>query len=137
MPNPIVALPDDELALLQYLKSRPEVTALVPATQMMTELPSNPTYPVVLVARAGGTAFDRASIDDAAIQVDVLAVDKRTCKKVTLMVRAAVLAIANDVVAEGVLASAAEEIGPTWLPDTIPVPPIARYTTRYAVVLHK
>lgn len=136
MPNPIVVLPDDELALLQYLKARPEVTALLPANRMSTEMPAKPTYPLLLVTRAGGPAHDRASIDEPALQVDVLGGDKRTCKRITQTVRGAILAIANDTVAEGVLVSAAEEVGPAWFPDTIPTPPIPRYTARYRVLLH-
>lgn len=137
MGNPIVVLPDDELAVLQYLKAVPELLALLPATQIRTELPNKPTYPMVLITRGGGPAHDRGSIDEPALQVDVVGGDKRTCKRITQTVRAAILAIANDTVAEGVLVSASEEVGPAWLPDTIPTPPIPRYTARYRVLLHK
>ncbi|NNC10695.1 DUF3168 domain-containing protein [Planctomonas sp. JC2975] len=137
MPNPIVAIPDDELALLQYLKARPEVLALIPATQLSSDMPASPVYPIVLVNRAGGTAHDRAYIDEPALQVDVMASTKRAAKQLTNVVRSAILAIANDVVAEGTLVSAAEEVGPGWLPDTISVPPVPRYTARYQVLLHK
>lgn len=137
MPNPIVGIPDDELALLQYLKARPELLAWLPAAQMRTELPANPTYPALLVTRAGGPAHDRAYVDEPAIQVDVLAADKRTAKQVTNVARACILAIANDVVAEATLVSASEEVGPAWLPDQVSVPPVPRYTARYRVLLHK
>lgn len=137
MPNPIVDMPDDEFALLQYLKARPEVLALIPAAQMRTELPANPTYPMVLITRAGGGAHDRGSIDEPAIQTDVVGGDKRTCKRIAQRVRAAYLAIANDVVDEAVLVSASEEIGLTWFPDAIPTPPIPRYTMRHRLLLHK
>ena len=137
MPFPLTQYPDDELALIQYLRTVPEVTALVPGTRITTELPPSPTYPVVLVQRAGGVGIWPA-LDDAALQVDVVAAAgaRRACKVLAQTVRAAVLAIANDIVPEGVLASASEEIGPQYLPDTVPVPPLPRYTARYRVITH-
>jgi len=137
MAFPLAPLPDDELALIQYLKTVTQVTALVPATRITTELPPKPTYPVVLIQRAGGQVI-WPSIDDPALQVDVVAAagQRRACKQLAQIVRAAILAIANDVVAEGVLASGWEELGPQWMPDTIPIPPLPRYTARYRILLH-
>lgn len=137
MPYPLTSLPDDELALIQYLRTVSAVTALVPAARITTELPPSPIYPVVLVQRAGGTIISRA-IDDSALQVDVLhdPGKRRECKQLTQVVRAAVLAIANDVTPEAVLVSGFEEVGPQYLPDTIPNPPQPRYTARYRVLLH-
>jgi len=137
MAFPLASLPDDELALIQYLRTVAQVTALVPGTRITTDLPPNPIYPVILVQRAGGTAIWPA-LDDSALQVDVEAAagQRRACKQLAQIVRAAILAIANDVVAEAVLASGSEEIGPQWMPDTIPVPPLPRYTARYRVLLH-
>lgn len=137
MPLPLTQYPDDELALIQYLRTIPAVTALVPSARITTELPPNPTYPVVLIQRAGGVGIWPA-LDDAALQVDVVADagQRRACKILAQTVRAAVLAIANDIVPEGVLVSASEEIGPQYLPDTIPNPPLPRYTARYRVITH-
>lgn len=143
MPLPLTQYPDDELALIQYLRTITEVTALVPGTRITTELPPSPTYPVVLVQRAGGVGIWPA-LDDAALQVDVIAAarsdaapnTRRQCKVLAQTVRAAILAIANDTVAEGVLASGSEEVGPQYLPDTIPNPPLPRYTARYRVITH-
>jgi hypothetical protein len=137
MPNPIVSMPDDELALIQYLRSLSAVTALVPGARITTELGTNPVYPVVLLQRVGGQAAVWQMLDEPAVQVDVVGGTKFECKKLALTVRAAILAIANDVVAEAVLSSAYEEVGPSWLPDTVPVPPLPRYTARYRVLLHK
>lgn len=136
MAYPIVVQADDELALLQYLRSRSEVTALVAAANIILELPPNPVYPYVLVLRAGGSSV-APDIDDSALQVDVLGPTRGTSKRLALAVRAAILAIANDVVSEAVLSSASEEIAPQWMPDTIPVPPQPRYTARYRIILHK
>ncbi len=138
MAFPVTVLPDDELALIQYLRTVPEVTALVPGARITTELPPSPTYPVVLVQRAGGVGIWPA-LDDAALQVDVVAAagQRRACKVLAQTVRGAILAIANDTVAEGVLASGSEEVGPQYLPDTIPNPPLPRYTARYRVITHR
>jgi hypothetical protein len=136
MPYPIAAQADDELALLQYLRTITTVTALVPVANVIQELPPSPTYPYVLIQRAGGDQV-APDIDDAAIQVDVLAETRGAAKRLALAVRAAILAIANDQVPEAVLCSAAQEIGPQWLPDTVPTPPQPRYTARYSIILHK
>lgn len=136
MPYQIVVMPDDELALIEYLRSIPQITALVPAGRITLQLASPPIYPAVLIQRIGGDTAVWPQIDQPAIQVDVVGGTRDQCKKLMLTVRAAILAIANDVVAEGVLSSASEEVGPSWLPDTIPVPPIPRYTARYRILLH-
>lgn len=135
MANPVAAAPDDELAVIQYLRLAPEVTALIPAARITTELPPSPVYPVVLIQRIGGVGIWPA-LDEPAQQIDVVGGTKAQCKTLALTVRAAILAIANDVVPAAVLASASEEVGPSWLPDTVPVPPIPRYTARYRVLLH-
>ena len=137
MSFPIAVMPDDELAILQYLRSVPEVVALVPASRITTEMPPSPVYPLLLVQRAGGQVAVWQALDEPALQVDAVGGTKAQCKKLMLTARAAILAIANDVVAEAVLASAYEEVGPQWLPDTVPTPPTSRYTARYRVLLHK
>lgn len=138
MPDPIVPLPDDELALIQYLRGRTQVTDLVPAERITTALPPSPTYPYVLVQRIGGNTTERPLwLDSPTLQVDVLGPpDRAACKRLTQVVRASVIAIANDTVPAGVLASAAEEVPPQWLPDTLSNPPLPRFTARYRVVLH-
>lgn len=136
MPLPLALLPDDELALLQYLRGISEVTTLVPAARITTELGANPTYPVILVSRGLGVTLTWG-IDEPVLQVDVIGGTRHQCKVLTQTVRAAILAIANDTVAEAVLVSAVEETGPLWLPDTVPVPPLPRYTNRFRILLHK
>jgi len=137
MPNPLVVLPDPILCAQQYLKARSEVTALTAASKIVTELPSSPDYttPYVIVQWAGGLGH-WPGMDETAIQIDVVGGTKPLCGTVTRTVRAAIWAIANDVVSAGVLASSQEEVAPSWLPDTIPVPPIPRYTARYRILTH-
>jgi hypothetical protein len=139
MAYPILAMPDDELALIQYLRGVPEVLALIPAARITMELPPAPVYPVILVQRAGGKSVNYRAVDEPALQVDVVADpgQRRACKILTLTTRAAILAIANDVVPEAVLASASEEVGPQWLPDTVVTPVLPRYTARFRIVMHR
>jgi hypothetical protein len=134
--TPIV-LPDAELALIQFLRSRTEITTLVPASRITTVRPQEPTYPLVLIQRIGGTSLAWNAIDEAAYQVDVVGGSRYDCQKIARTIAACVLAIANDTVSEGVLVSAQEEVGPQWIPDAVVVPPLPRYVMRYRVLLHK
>lgn len=129
--------PDAELAVLQFLRSRTEVTSLVPGTRITTSRPQEPTYPVVVVQRVGGTSTAWNFIDEAALQIDVVGDTRYNCQRIARTIAGCVLAIANDTVTEGVLVSAFEEVGPQWLPDTVVVPPLPRYVARYRVLLHK
>ena len=134
---PVNVLPDSELALIQYLRNRTEVTALVPADRITTTLPPKPTYPVVLVQRIGGIAEAWQAIDEPAYQVEVVGGSRYQCQTLARTVRACILAIRNDTVSEAVLVSASEEVGIQWIPDAVVVPPLARYVARYRVLLHK
>lgn len=137
MPTPIYVLPDSVLLTIQYLRAQSAVTALVTAGNIRTALPSSPSYPYVLVTLAGGDLVWPA-LDDSAVQIDTydLADQKDTNNTLARTVRAAINAIANDVVAAGTLASSSEEIGPQWLPDPVSVPPLARYTQRHRILTH-
>jgi len=138
MPRPIRVLPDAPLALIQYLGARSEVTAVVPASRITTAIPSNPTYPLVIVQRVGGLSVAKENIDEAALQVSVFhTLDKQQeCSLVARTIRAAIVAIQNDSVSAGVLVSGWEETGPQWLPDTTTTPPLARFVARYQVITH-
>ena len=139
MALPVNVAPDAELALIQYLRSRTEITSLVPSARITTTRPTSPTYPLILVQRIGGTSLAWNAIDEAAYQIDVVAgVDDRyLCQRIARTIAGCVLALANDNVTEGVLASASEEVGPQWMPDMVVVPPLARFVARYRVLLHK
>jgi hypothetical protein len=132
-----VVLPDAELAVIQYLRSRSEITALIPAARITTVRPKSPTYPLVLVMRIGGIAKAWQQIDEPAFQIDVIGGTRYNCQKLARTVGAVLLAIANDTVSEATLAHAYEEVGPQWMPDDVVVPPLPRYVARYRVLLHK
>jgi hypothetical protein len=137
MALPVNVLPDAELALIQYLRSRTEVTALIASDRITTVRPPEPTYPLVTVMRVGGQSTSWGAIDEPALQVDVIGGSRYQCQRIARTIRACILAIANDTVSEGTLASGFEEIGPQWLPDSVVVPPLPRFVARYRVFLHK
>lgn len=143
MGRPVVVLPDATLAVLQYLRGVAALTALVSAANIVTELPSTPVYPYLLVNQIGTAGAVYPSVEHAAMQIDALDVDhtstsgKVTASAIARTARAAMWAIANDVTASGaVLSSCYEELGIQWFPDTVPVPHTARYMQRQVVVLH-
>lgn len=138
MARPLAVAVDDEAALLQYLPTITEVAALIPASRMGTRLPPkfDTTLPRLLVQRIAGQASGAPGVDEPVTQLDVVGGKRSECKRAILTVRAAILAIANDRVAAGVLVSAYEEIGPAWLPDTLSDPPVSRYVARYRLTTH-
>ena len=137
MAFPITVQPDPVIALQQYLRARPELVAITAATKIVSEIPSSPSYatPYIVVQWTGGTGIWPA-IDEPSLQVDAVGGSKAVCSLAARTVRACIWAIANDTVAAGVLVSGAEEVAPSWLPDTVPVPPLPRFTARYRVILH-
>lgn len=144
MPNPLAIFPDEKLAVIQYLRLRTEITTLTAAGKILTQIPASPNYstPYIIVQRAGGTSIWPA-IDEPSMQIDVVGgllsgggMDEVLCGQVARAVRAAILAIANDIVPAGVLSSGHDEVALQWMPDTVSVPTIARFTARYRVILH-
>ena len=137
MPNPVYVLPDAVLAVIQYLRLRTELTALTSAAHVVTEIPPSPDYstPYVVVQLGGGIGIWPA-VDEPALQIDTVGGTKVLCNQVARTVHACIWAIANDVVSAGVLSSGATEMGLAYLPDTVPTPPLPRFTARYRVLLH-
>ena len=130
----MIAQIDVELATIQMLRATPGVTALVPAASITTQLPPNPMYPHVLIQRASGQMLTWVTIDAPVVQVDVMGTTQGQASRAMLAVRAAILGLASTVVPEGVLESATEQIGPSWLPDTVSVPPVPRYTAHFEII---
>jgi hypothetical protein len=131
-----VVMPDPLLAIRQYLISKTEITTLVPATNIVTQIPAvNPTYPYVILSWGGGLGI-WPGIDEPSIQIDVVGGTKIVCGQIARTIRAAIWAIANDIVAAGVLVSGTDEMPPSWLPDPTSIPPQPRYVARYRILLH-
>ena len=132
---PLSVLPDATLGVIQYLRSLTEITALVASDHILTQIPVTPTYPYILVQWAGGRGIWPA-LDEPSIQIDVLGGTQVMCNQIARTVRAGIWAIANDIVAAGILVSGFDEMPPAWMPDMVSVPPLSRYTARYRVILH-
>ena len=135
MAYPVYVQPDPVLAMLQYLRLRTELTVLLPAASFVTEIPTTPTYPYVVVQLAGGSGIWPA-LDNPAMQVDAIGGTKAQCSLIARTVRACIWSIANDVVPAGVLCSGADTMRMAYIPDTVPTPPLPRFTARYSVLLH-
>jgi hypothetical protein len=138
MANPLDVLPDDLVAVREYLTGIAKLTALTSATHFVSEIPQAPDFstPYVILKRAGGR-YIWPAIDESAVQIDVLGgAGKIACSLVARTVRAAMWAIANDIVAAGVLSSCNEEMAPSWSPDTVSKPTVPRYVARYLVRIH-
>ena len=135
MPYPVYVQPDATLAVIQYLRLRTELTALLPAASIVTEIPTSPTYPYVVVQLAGGSGIWPA-LDEPAMQIDAVGGAKALCGQIARTIRACIWAIANDTVSAGVLSSGWDQMPPAYIPDTIPTPPLPRYTARYSVICH-
>ena len=135
MANPVYVQPDAVLAVMQYLRLRPELTALIANDHIVTEIPTSPTYPYVVVQEGGGTGIWPA-LDEPALQVDTVGGVKPLCSQIARTVRACIWAIASDVVPAGVLCSGFDTMRMAYLPDQIPTPPLARFVARYSVLMH-
>ena len=135
MAYPLAVDCDATLAVIQYLRLRTELTALIAADHIVTEIPTTPTYPYIVVQEGGGTGIWPA-IDEPALQVDTVGGSKAACSLIARTVRACIWAIANDVVPAGVLCSGADTMRMAYIPDTVPTPPLPRFTARYSVLMH-
>ena len=136
MPYPVNVLPDAELALIEYLKARTEITSLIPAARITTALPPQPTYPCVTVTRMGGSPLVWQRIDEPDFQVEVWGGSRFECSTLARTVRACIMSIRNDTVSAGVLVSAGEQVGMQWMPDDVTIPQIPRFVGRFSVLIH-
>lgn len=133
--TPLDVLPDANLAVIQYLRSLTQITTLVASDHIISQIPTVPSYPYILVQLAGGQGV-WPGLDKPTVQIDCMGGLQEDANLIARTVRAAIWAISNDVVTEGILASGFDEMPPSWMPDMSVTPPISRYTARYKVILH-
>jgi len=135
MPDALYVLPDSVLALIQYYRARPEIAALLPAsTSIEATLPAGWAGTAFVLVNLAGSGGIWPAVGDDAIQVDCYAPTKDAASALARTVRAATWAIRNDTVAAGTLMRGLEEIGPQWLPDSLPTIPVDRFTARYRII---
>lgn len=137
MTRPVSLLPDAELAVIAYLRGRPEITAILPASRITTALPSVPVWPALLVQRNGGRPVVQERLDRADMVLDAVGTDKAQCSLLARTAAAVLVAAAGTQVLEAgaIVQSVQLEQGPMWLPDIQSNPPLARYVVRVTAYL--
>lgn len=123
-------LPDAELLTVLWLQQNDELDDLTAA--VYTEIPAEPTLPLVRVIRVGGSPVIRQHLDVARIQIDVWADTKQEAHDLARLVQAAVHDM-GGVHYEAVV-TAIEDGVFRWNPDD--ATNWAGYTADYLIYLH-
>lgn len=132
----VTLLPDIERILSTYLRSRSEVTALV-STRVYTEIPKDPTFPLVRLTRVGGSPVTSTPlwVDEPLVQFDVWGGPKVLAREIAETIRS-VLAEARltahaDASIDDVTFGAFQ-----WLPDDTYEPAKPRYSFDALITVH-
>lgn len=123
----VTLLPDIERLLTDFLRAQPEVTTIV-GNRVYTEIPDNPTFPLVRARRVGGfpTLHRPLYIDAPLVQVEGYAATKGAARLLAETCRAVLAERAEGGHATGVVADVT--FGALiWLPDEDFTPPKPRY----------
>lgn len=125
-------LPDAELLTVAWLQTIDELANLY--ATIGTEIPADPTLPVVRVVRVGGTPTVRQHLDVARLQIDVWAErdEKQAAHDLARLVQAALHEMPG-VHDEGVVTCVEDGVF-RWNPDE--AAGWAGYTADYLVYLH-
>jgi hypothetical protein len=133
-----IVLPDAVQLVRDGLLADITVTSLV-STRVLSQLPSSPTYPLVVIYRFGGVPPVREWVDQARLQFDCWAADDVTASQVARTVRAAVHNLegySNPTL--GSVSGVDDVEGPRWgIEDTsVPATGTARYVLTLTVYTH-
>ncbi len=109
----LLILPDAEKLTIGYLVGVPEVVAVV-GSRVHTAVPTEPTYPLVVVRRFGGFDADEGVLDAARIQLDCYGNTKGQAQTLAQTVRAALHQMSRSVAG---VTGVAPGAGPTWSPQ--------------------
>jgi hypothetical protein len=125
-------LPDAELLTVAWLQTVDELANLYAG--IYTEIPADPTLPVIRVVRVGGTPTVRQHLDVARLQIDVYADrgEKQSAHDLARLVQAALHEMPG-VHDEGVVTCVEDGVF-RWNPDE--ATGWAGYTADYLVYLH-
>lgn len=82
-------LPDAEQLVSAYLRANADITAVV-AQRVYTEIPNDPTFPLVRLTRVGGVPVTQRPLhlDVATIQFDCYGGPKKTAQNIAQTIRA-------------------------------------------------
>lgn len=130
--------PDAEAAAAYLIREAdvPNVGARV-----YSSIPTNPTYPLIILHRFGGVPAERRRLDRARIQVEAWGGTKSQARTAAAAARVALLAGAGTTLSTGggapvnaFISEVEDELGLQWLPD----PPTNRdrYIFGIAIYLH-
>jgi hypothetical protein len=133
-----IILPDAVQLVRDGLLADVTVTGLVD-TRVLSQLPSSPTYPCVVIYRFGGKPPVREWVDQAQLQIDCWATDDIAASLVARTVRAAVHNLegySNPTL--GSISGVDDVEGPRWgIEDTsVPLTTTPRYVLTVAVYTH-
>lgn len=132
MPNGYSVFPDAEAAVSTALRTA--------GFRCYSSIPKKaPQYPLIRIARVGGTPLDRHSHDVADLQLDVYGTTKSEARLYASQARTAVHGAESSTVAltsgDAWISGVQDISGLMWLPDTSNVP-INRYVLNLRVFLH-
>lgn len=126
-------LPDVELICVDYLKTVAEIQSLT-SGRVYTQLPAEPTFPLVVLHRVAGSPAIQGHLEAARIQFDCWGRKKIEARQLAATVQAAMFEAERATHPLGVVTAVQEALGPLWLPD--PARPTARYLLDLVVYAH-
>lgn len=119
-------LPDVETLVIQYLKDHAGVLALIPATRISSELPSQPSFPYLTVAMGPGVVRVEGHLAGWRMQGDAWGGTREQARALALVAQAALAGIPRATYPEGIVTGAETLAAPRKFPD--PVSNRPRYT---------
>lgn len=109
-------LPDAELLAVTILRANAALAALI-GPRAYTELPANPTFPLVVLQRIGGAPSIRGWVDAARLQLEGYALTKHEARLVTATAQAAMHKAEGTTQPAAVIGAVDTLTGPRWVPD--------------------
>lgn len=109
--------PDAEAAVSGWLRDH------LGGVGVYSSIPATPQYPLVTVARLGGTPAVRQYLDAARIDVNVWGTNKGEAHDIAQEARAALMDLEGKTVhypaVDAFISGVQDAVGITWLPDTL------------------
>lgn len=122
--------PDAEAVVSQWLRDH-----VSPTPRVYSSIPKAPAYPLVTIARVGGTPAVRQYLDAARIDVNVWGTSKTDAHDLAAKCRAALMNLEGQTVTTPVSAFVSgvdDAVGLTWLPDA----PTSRDRYVFSVIVY-
>lgn len=84
-----------------------------------SSIPANPTYPLLVIKRIGGTPADKRALDRANLQIDVWGNSKSECRDLANAARIVLMSLEGTTSSDfnGVVTCVEDNLGLFWLPD--------------------